>query len=351
MKKLTAFALSLVLLLCALTGCAPKRSGLFYELTGLDPSATMLTIEGREVPVEMYLYWVLYAADYIQKEFPDLLSADGSINWEAETEEGITVRDYVLRDALDTAKMYVIVEKWAEDYGVTLGEDSEQAMEQELQAIAEQLGGQEAMERYLASKGITAETNRRMTRLFYLYANMLALTKEEGSPLYIEDDVLYQYEGVTEETVLADHILMLYPEEESEREEARAGMEQVLATIRADEDPVAAFQFVADNYSEDAGRAYYPNGYLVTADAPYVQEFKDTALSLGEYEISDVVESEFGWHIIMRKPLRDYVADLYLAELVTVAMENAEVEWSGISEGFDVEKFYADYLAWEEKNI
>ena len=37
---------------------------------------------------------------------------------------------------------------------------------------------------------------------------------------------------------------------------------------------------------------------MVTADAPYVQTFKDTALTLEEYEISDVVETEFGYHII-----------------------------------------------------
>lgn len=340
-KQLTALLLSLVL--ACLSGCAQKPQGLFYDLTGLDPAAPMLTVEGREVPAELYLYWVLYAADYITREFPELCDSGGMPRWEAEAEPGVTVEDYVRRDALDSAKMYIIVEKWAEEYGVTLGEDSEQAMEQELQSIAEQMGGEEAMERYLASRGITAETNRRMTRLFYLYANMLALTKEEGSPLYIEDDVLYQYEGITPETVLADHILLLFPEEESERPAARESMEQVLAAIRADEDPAAAFQFVADNYSEDEGRAYYPNGYLVTEDAPYVQAFKDTALALEEYEISDVVESEFGWHIIMRKPLRDYVADLYLAERVTKAMEAAEVTWEDCARDFDLPAFYAAY--------
>jgi len=348
MKKLTALLMSLALAVTVLTGCGSKPEGLFYDLTGLDPAAAMVKIEGREVPVEMYLYWVLYSADYIQRQFPDLLKADGSINWEAETEPGVTVKDYVLQDALDTAKMYIIVEKWAEEYGVTLSEESQQAMDKELADIAQQLGGQEAMDRYLASKGITPETNRRMTELFYLYANMLALTKEEGSPLYIEDDILYQYDGVTEDAVLADHILLLYPEEESQRPEVREEMDQALSVIRAAEDPVETFQFFADNYSEDAGRAYYPNGYLVTEDAPYVQAFKDTALGLAEYEISDVVESELGYHIIMRKPLRDYVADLYLAELVTVAMENAQVEWCEPSVGFEVEKFYEDYLASQE---
>ena len=349
MKKLTALLLALVLALTTLTACSTEEpEGLFYDLTGLDPAATMLRIEGRDVPVEMYLYWVLYVCDYVADSYAStFVNEDGSLKWEEEVETGVTLRDYVLEEALNTAKMYIIVEKWAEDYGITLNDEAEAAMQEELGIIAEQLGGQEAFESYLAERGITPETNERMSRVFYLYANMLDLTKEEGSPLYIEDEVLYQYDGVTEDAVLADHILLFYPEDESERDATRQSMEEILEIIRSDEDPEEAFNFVADNYSEDTGRAYYPNGYLVTADSPYVQAFKDTALSLEEYEISDVVESEYGYHIIMRKPLRDYVADLYLADLITVAMDNAEVEWTELSEGFDVEAFYADYQAHE----
>lgn len=349
MRRYTALFIGLILTLTALTGCEKKPEGVFYELTGIDPAAAMLMVEGREVSAERYLYWVLDAADYIAGSFPELCEADGTPKWEAEAEPGVTVEDFILRDALDTAKMYVIVEKWAEEYGVTLSEASEEALKQELAAAAEQMGGQEAMGRYLASRGITEESYRWMARLFYLYANMLSLTKEEGSPLYISDETLYQYEDITPETVLADHILLLFPEDESQREAARESMEQVLSTIRSDEDPAAAFQYVADNYSEDEGRAYYPNGYLVTADAPYVQTFKDTALALEEYEISDVVESEFGWHIIMRKPLRDYVADIYLAEQITKAMEQAEVEWGDCAAEFSVEAFYEGYLTREEE--
>lgn len=347
MKRLMAGMMSLVLAASLLTGCEKEPEGLFYQLTGIDPDDAMLTVDGREVPAELYLYWVLGAADYLCASRPDLCGEDGAPDWDAELESGMTVRESVLAEALDNAKMHAVIECWAEEYDVTLGADTEEAIDREIASVTEQLGGEEAMEQYLASRGLTAETNRRLSRLFYLYANMLALTKEEGSPLYITDEVLYQYEGITPETVLADHILARYPEDEADRPAARANMEQVLETILSDEDPVAAFQFVADNYSEDAGRTYYPNGYLVTADAPYVQVFKDTALSLAEYEISGVVESEFGYHIIMRKPLRDYVADTYLTEKVVAAMEEAEVVWSDAADGFDPEVFYAGYLAAE----
>jgi len=350
MKKLTALLLSAVLLLTMLTGCGKEKpEGLFYDLTGMDPAATIVTIDGQEVPVEMYLYCILYAVEYVAtKHGASSLNADGSLKWDAQWNEEMTLKDAVLEEALNTVKLYMIVEKWAEEYDVVLDEESEAAFNDELAAIAQQLGGEEVYLEYLSQRGITPETNRRMGKIFYLYTDMLALTKEEGSPLYIEDDVLYQYEGITEDTVLADHILLFYPENEEDRPNVRTVMEEALATIRSDEDPVAAFNFIADNYSEDTGRAYSPNGYLVTEDANFVQSFKDTALSLEEYEISEVIESEYGYHILMRKPLRDYVADEHLADLVGVAMENADVKWSTDYMKFDVEQFYADYQAYVE---
>ena len=59
MKKLIALLLALVMVL-AMAGCGAKEetkpTGLFYDLTGLDPAATMLSVDGQEVPTEMYLY-------------------------------------------------------------------------------------------------------------------------------------------------------------------------------------------------------------------------------------------------------------------------------------------------------
>ena len=81
MKKLTALLLALVLALTTLTACSTEEpEGLFYDLTGLDPAATMLRIEGRDVPVEMYLYWVLYVCDYVADSYAStFVNEDGSI--------------------------------------------------------------------------------------------------------------------------------------------------------------------------------------------------------------------------------------------------------------------------------
>ena len=54
-------------------------------------------------------------------------------------------------------------------------------------------------------------------------------------------------------------------------------------------------------YSEDPGKDSFPNGYCFT-EGTMVEEYTDTTKELKNYEVSDVVESDFGYHIIMRLP-------------------------------------------------
>ena len=352
MRRISALLLAL-LMTVSLTACsfpeedaptAGSEEGLFYEVTGMDPDAVMLTADGKDITVGMYLYWLVYTMSSVST-VSDWVDDAGLLKWDEEVSEGETVRYLVLEETLNTAKLYMIVENWADQYGFTLTDEEEQSVQAELDTMAQQLGGEEAYQAYLWDMGLTEEMNQRLTRVYYLYAKMLASVTEEGSPLYITDEVLYQYEGITEDTILADHILLLTGEDEEENQALYATMEQLLQTLRSADPSEASllFNYLADNISEDTGRAYYPNGYLLTEDSDYVQEFKDAAFALEENEFSGIVTTEYGYHIIMRKPIREYVADQYLSELLTVAIDNADVTFSDAYNTFDVEQFQVDY--------
>ena len=85
-----------------------------------------------------------------------------------------------------------------------------------------------------------------------------------------------------------------------------------------------------------------------------VPEFEQTALSLDFGEISEVVESSYGYHIILRGEVEnpDSYQDAYrqsqLETQIDQWMEEAEITPATAIENLDVADFYARYIAWQE---
>ncbi len=59
-----------------------------------------------------------------------------------------------------------------------------------------------------------------------------------------------------------------------------------------------SFTMKAILYSEDPGVSQNSGLYTITRQSPFVKEFKETAFSLNEGEISDPFKSDFGYHIL-----------------------------------------------------
>ena len=165
--------------------------------------------------------------------------------------------------------------------------------------------------------------------------NILALIRLSR----FESEVFYKFKQV-----LVDHILLTKGDDAAANAEAYAAMEQILDMLEQSGDSAASvFSYVADQVSQDPGRPYYPYGYLVTEDADFLPEFKEAALSLEEGQYSGIVETDAGYHILLRRPIRQYVADHYLSELITVAMDNAEVTYGEAYDALDIRQFQIDY--------
>ena len=344
MKKLLCAALAALLLaLSACGGGEADTESLAYELAGLDPEETMLTINGQPVSAELYLYWLQYACTVAENS--GALDENGELDFDYVYADGLTAEEYILGEAESQAKLYLLIEQLAEAYGVALTEEDEAAVDEEIAYYAEQLGGEAAFASYLRQIGISAQANRRLTADFYRYSNLLDLTKEPGSPLYIDDDELYQYEGITPETTLVDHILFFTSEDEEDNQIRYDALEQVRQSLLEAEGDFRydLFNAIADAYSEDTGRSYYPNGYLVAEGANFVQPFLQAALALEEGEVSGIVESEYGYHLLLRKPIRDYVADAYLGDFLMAASDQAEVAYTAAYDSLDRRGYYAAY--------
>lgn len=95
----------------------------------------------------------------------------------------------------------------------------------------------------------------------------------------------------------ASHILIASPKSApaADREKAKAKAQELLALVKKSPD---TFADVARKNSQDPGSAVKGGDLDFFARSSMVKPFEDAAFSMKKGDISDVVESEFGYHII-----------------------------------------------------
>lgn len=111
---------------------------------------------------------------------------------------------------------------------------------------------------------------------------------------YYEQNAL-RLSGVEERR--ASHILINAPKDAAaaERQKARLRAEELLKTVRANP---SAFADIARKNSQDPGSAAKGGDLDFFARGSMVKPFEDAAFAMKKGAISDVVESDFGFHII-----------------------------------------------------
>ena len=358
MKRILAAALSLALL-CSLAACGKKgfdegkiKEGVCYEVSGISPDATALTVDGVAVPMDMYFYNLCYASSYLES-YMNMYGMD--LDWEMELQEGVTVLQSVQESILENTKSFAVLEKMAEENDIILNDDALSELESNREELIANLGGEEAFQAELDKLGLSEESYDRMCRSDYLYQALSTLAETEGSSLYPTQEQLVAY-AAEQGYMTADHILLLtrdmstYQELDDEtKAEKKALAEKIKAKLDAyDGDDLAGyFAELGDEYSEDPGREGNPEGYTF-GSGEMVEEFENTAAELDEGAVSEIVESYFGYHIILRKPLdeakaADAVRANYFSDLLSQRVADAEVQMNPAVEALDIAAVYEGF--------
>ena len=158
----------------------------------------------------------------------------------------------------------------------------------------------------------------------------------------------------------ASHILIASPKSapEADRQKAKARAEELLAQVRKSPD---SFADVARKNSQDPGSA--PNGGDLDffSREAMVKAFSDVAFALKKGDISDVVESEFGYHIIKLTDVKapkqrtfeemkpELESDVKKQQAQKKFSETAEAFTNGVYEQADSLKPIADRLKLDVK--
>ena len=205
-------------------------------------------------------------------------------------------RDEILRQQLDRLITYTVLRQEISKRNIAVP-DAE--LDQQVTSMRSQFQNEEDFKKALASRNMTIERLRDDARVDMAITRMLDGEVATAAPA-TDDEVKEFYEKNPEkfkqgESVRASHILLLVDEKADDvtRKKARSQIDGILARAKKGED----FAELAKAHSQD-GSAAQGGDLDFFARGRMVPEFEQAAFALEPGQISDVVTTQFGYHII-----------------------------------------------------
>ncbi len=195
----------------------------------------------------------------------------------------------------------------------------EKAIDEQLQKTQEQYGGKDKFEQLLKQQGFTLDKYK--DGLKVKAAQTIMINEYAG---ITEDKLKESYEKNKHQYHLA-HILISVKSSSNpnglSNEEAKKKAEEVLKKVKDGGD----FATLAKEYSNDTGNASNGGdlGWSSKEDNSYVSEFNNAAYALNKGQVSDVVKTSYGYHIIKVLDTKDASYDELKTSLEEKAAEQA----------------------------
>ena len=314
-KQFLCAGMTGALLVAGLTACAPGApevdpSDVAYQTAGVTRDTVLFTVDGTEVTADEYLFWLLQSVASAKQS--GYLADDDA--WEEEL-NGVPTAEYLKEDARNTSVLYTTVSNHAAAAGLTVTEEEQAEADAELETLTQRVDSYYGMtlQEYLDQQCISEAAFRKLNQVPYL-ARSLQTQMEEAGELTAQDadlDAMVEEAGYYK----AKHILLAFPENEDgsavtdeQKAAVKAEADQLLAQIRTAADPLVEFDKVMNERSDDGrdenNQLYAPDGYLAYA-GQMVPQFESTAKALAVGEISEPVETAYGYHIILRQDFTD----------------------------------------------
>ncbi len=358
MKKvqLAAGALALTLLAGCSTG---DPDDIAYLSANISRDKEIITVDGQGITAEAYLFWLVNAISSQRLYYGELQNDE---DWEAVNEDGISASDQVKADALETAKLWRVMENKAQEMGVVLTQEQEDEIIATMDQAIESVGGEEAFQVRLDQMCISREGFLHLNRVYYLNQGVREKLEESGALTVTADDV----DTYLEENGIyaAKHILIATRhisedgksyEEYSDEERAQAAqlVQDLRDQLAQSGDSEALFDELMNEYSEDSrdssGNLYYPEGYTYIYPNQMVSEFEEGALALEIGQISQPIQTDYGYHIILRTEVdrtqaeADCDADYKYNQITLQWLDEAEVKTTKAYDNLDPKTFYEQF--------
>ncbi|MGL5348861.1 MAG: peptidylprolyl isomerase [Peptostreptococcaceae bacterium] len=281
MKKLVAIAMA-ALLGISVVGCS----------SGAKSDDVVATVNGKEITAKQY---EITLALYKQS----LEAMYGPSIWDTEIEKGVKYKDTFKDLMLDQmVSIEAVYEQAKKDNLLPSKEEVDKSFKEMKKGIDADEAYKKSLEDIGANDEFLKVQQEQDLALQNFKANFDKTTKISNEEIkkYYEDNKNEFYK----DEVKASHILISTLDENNKelsaekKKEAKKKAEDVLKKAKAGDE----FAALAKEYSDDKGSGSEGGDLGFFGKGKMVPEFEEAAFSLKVGEISEIVESQFGYHII-----------------------------------------------------
>ena len=308
---------------------------------------TVLTVNGDAVAADEYSGYMLYNMQYYASMYAQMGLTDLWSNKDMAKSLGASMPEAAEQQAIYAR---VVMQKFNE-LGLKLSYNEQK----EMASVRRNSIANTTKDAYLNQIAQFGFSDQTYQNFMYISQCYQALNDyyfgENGVNTPSDEDIQKYYE---DNYITAKHILITTVDPasgETKRtdEEAKKEAQSILDRINAGED----FDTLMNQYSEDTGLSNNPNGYTFT-EGQMLTEFYDGAKALAEDEVSELVKSSYGYHIIKRVKLDDSQLDHFKSDIVSAIsgsmdellkqwIDEAQVETTDLYSSITYENVY-DYL-------
>ena len=279
MKRIICSFLSVLLIVTILSGCSSTKVG---------------SVNGVSFDADTYNFYVTQ----IEKQLG--VNTYGE-DWETVELEGKKLVDIVREEAVNELAVSIIVKQKAKENGLSITQLDKDKLESQITSMKNSIGSEADYELWLLEQGLTDKVYREFIEYSLLSAKLIEKIIPD-----VSDDELFEY--YEENVAHVKHILVKTVDDDMNAvsgdifAQKQALAYDYLKRAKAGED----FDKMVNDLSEDPGSQSQPEGYylgkgfILGTTGGMIAEFEATSLALKIGEISDPVETAYGYHIIKR---------------------------------------------------
>lgn len=257
--------------------------GLLVTGCGKKPEGVAASVDGQDIPMEAYQteYWM--QRNYIVQQYGDKYLEENVVQGQDKTVD-TALKEMVLKN-LEQMEM---IRQEAKDAGIEIKDED---VNQVLENMKKQYGGEEAFQKALKTEGMTED---------YLKKNIKNSILMEKYSAHLQDTI----------KVSDDEVKKYYDKHKDELAQVDAShilvkSEDMAKKVKKELDQGAKFEDLAKKYSTDTSNKDNGGALGYFGKGQMVKEFDEKVFSMKKGEISDPVKTEFGYHIIKVNDIKD----------------------------------------------